>query len=479
MAYKDNREYIVALQQEEDVIRVKEEVDWDLEAGAIVRKLNEIKGPAVLFERVKHYPQGYRIFGGPIATQRRLAIALGIAPETPMSEMIKEYSDRTNKPIKPVLVRKAPCQENVVKGDDVNLFDFPFPMVHEGDGGRYTSWHITVAKDPDEGWVNWGMYRQMIHNRTHLGGLMLPFSDMGRIFYGKYAPKKKPMPFATAIGVDPISALIGMTPISYGVSEADIAGGLRKEPIELVKCVSCDLEVPAHAEIVLEGEILPEGQVDEGPFGEFTGYRTAARMPRNVYRVHTITFRNDPIITMSNMGIPTDDSCSGSTLVWSAEVSKLLKSQGFPITGVYAPPFAAGALMYIVGVKTTYSHIALHIANCIFGSKFTGPWAHMVLVVDEDVDPYNLDEVFHAFSTKCHPVRGIKTYDRAPSAPLMPYLDFEERKWSSGAKVVFDCTWPLQWPRHTTVPQKSSFKTVYPEEVQRLALDKLQRYGIK
>jgi 4-hydroxy-3-polyprenylbenzoate decarboxylase len=249
------------------------------------------------------------------------------------------------------------------------------------------------------------------------------------------------------------------------------------QAIELVKCKTVDLEVPATAEIILEGEVLRDVYVDEGPFGEYTGYRSSPRMPRSVYRVNCITYRNNPIFAMTNMGIPVEEGqITYATLGLGSEMDKLLRKNGIPITDVYVPPEGVGHLV-IVGTKTPYSNIAQVIGNLIFGSP-VGKWSHEIIVVDEDVDVYNIGEVIHAIATKCHPLRGITTY---PSFghPLAPYLSFEERTWGKGGRVVIDCTWPLDWDEEIEKPIKSSFRTIYSKEIQDLVESKWEKYGFK
>lgn len=461
---KDNREFIKQLEKTGDVKFVKREVDWDLEIGAMVRKTCEEEGPSLLFENVKDYP-GHKVYGALIATFRRFAVALGLSPETPVRDIIAEYEERINKPIKPIEVSSAPCQENVVQGDEVDLFSLPVPMVHDGDGGRYIgTWHISIAKDPDSDWVNWGMYRLQFIGPNTMAGLCIPRSDQGRIFYGKYVPYNKPMPFAVAIGADPISSMVGMSAVGPGVSEVDYAGALMRSPIELTKAVTCDIPVPANAEIILEGEILPNVGAEEGPFGEYTGYRTAPRAPRSVYKVKAITYRNNPIFTMSCMGIPTDDNAIGMAITRSVDIKRFLTGNGVPVTNVYVPPEGASMLI-VVQVKEKYSNLAQQIGQLLFGSTVGGLWSSTVIVVDEDVDIYNLKEVVHAWITKCHPVRDITVLPKAIGAPLHPFLDKQERIWSKGCKAIYDCTWPLEWTKDV-VPQKSSFATIYPKEVQ-------------
>ncbi len=471
---RDNREFIDVLKKHKELVEINEQVTWDMEMGAIVRRASEHGAPAPLFLNIKDYP-GSKVLGGPVANFKRIALAMGMDPDTHPREIIREFTKRSNNPIKPVLIKDAPCQENVIEGDDVDLSMFPTPMVHGGDGGRYIgTWHFVLADDPDEGWSNWGMYRLMLHNERHMGGLILPASDMGKI-KAKYEAKGQTLPFAAVIAPDPLSAIASTVSPPPGISESDLAGGLMGQPIELVQCKTVDLRVPATAEIILEGEILKDVFVDEGPFGEYTGYRSSPRMPRAVYKVNCVTFRNDPIFAMTNMGIPIDEGqITYATLGLGSEMEKLLKKNGVPITDVYVPPEGVGHLV-IVGTKTPYSNIAQIIANLIYGSP-VGKWSHQIIVVSEDVDVFNIGEVIHAFATKCHPLNGITTY---PSFghPLAPYLSFHERTWGKGGRVVIDCTWPLDWDEEIETPVKSSFKTIYPQEIQDLVESKWEKYG--
>jgi len=477
--YKDNREYIKALEAAGELVTINQEVDWDMEAGAIVRKVCEEKWPSPLMNKIKDYP-GHRYFGAPLASYRKLAISLGMDPNSSIPEIANVYLERTtNKaPVKPVLVDKdkAPCKENIFIGDEADILNLlPAPIVHEGDGGRYLcTWHFIVTKDPDNGDVNWGMYRQMVYDGKTMTGPLLPFSDGGKVFHGKYKPAGKPMPFATVIGPDPISAIAASAPSP--IPESEFAGMLMGKPIELVKCETVDLEVPANAEIIIEGEILPDVSLEEGPFGEYTGYRTSPRDMRTCYRVKAITYRNDPITTISNMGVPTDEGQLLRSFSLGLEMDKLLRSQGIPITGVFMMPESTHHLV-IVGVKPIYTNIAAQIAQTVFGSKL-GPWFHMVVVVDDKCDIYNFNEVLHAWTTKCHPGTGIHVW-QGVGTPLYPFLSAAERIKSVGPKVLFDCTFPLDWDSFSEVPSLVSFKTVYPQELQDKVLANWEKYGFK
>ncbi|WP_419659406.1 PpcA2: phenylphosphate carboxylase, alpha subunit [Desulfosarcina variabilis str. Montpellier] len=472
---KDNREFIARLKESKDLITVDQEVDWDLELGAIVRRVCENQLPAPHFKKITDYP-GFEAFGGPLSTYRRLAVAMGMSPDSSIPEIADEYVRRTKEtPIDPVMVdaKDAPCKQNILVGDDANLFHLPGPMVHEGDGGRYlATWHFVVAKDPDTREINWGMYRIMVFDEKTMVGPVLPFSDMGKMFHGKHVPRNEPMPFAVVLAADPLSSIASCAPSP--IPEDQLAGMLRGEPVELVKCETCDLEVPAHAEIIIEGEIIPNVSILEAPFGEYTGYRTSPRDGRTVYRIKAITHRNNPIIMVSNPGIPTDENQLLRSFSLGLEMRKLLESQGIPITGVFMLPESTHHLV-VVGVKPAYTGIARQIANLAFGSKL-GPWFHMLVVVDDKTDIYSKDEVIHALSTKCHPIRGIHKYENDVGTPLNPYASPEERKMSVGAKVLFDCLFPLDWPT-SDLPLKVAFATNYPKEIQEKVLNNWENYG--
>jgi 4-hydroxy-3-polyprenylbenzoate decarboxylase len=476
--YKDNRAYIEALLKTGDAVVVNDEVDWDLEMGAIVRRVCEKKSPSPYFKKIKDYP-GFEGFGAPIATYRRLAVSLGLDPESPIPAIAKEYLSRTaaDKGEKPKILnaKDAPCKEVVWTGDDADLFRLPAPMVHEGDGGRYIgTWHFVVAKDLDTPAINWGMYRQMVFDEKTMVGPVLPFSDMGKMFYNKYTPNNIPMPFATVIGPDPLSAIASCAPAA--IPEDEFTSLLMGEPVEVVKCETCDLYVPAHAEIIIEGVIVPNVMIEEAPFGEYTGYRTSPREKRTVYRVTAITMRKNPILPISNMGIPTDEGQLLRSFSLGLEMERMLRDQGIPITGVYMLPESTHHLV-VVGVKPAYANIATQIGQLVFGSKL-GPWFHLVVVVDDKTDIYSKDELIHNLSTRCHPKNGIIITEQGVGTPLNPYAWPEERKYSRAGKVIFDCLFPPEWPT-SMVPIKVSFDNVYPKEIREKVLSKWNQYGFK
>ncbi len=475
MVFNDNREFINALEESGDLVRVSREVDWDLEAGAILRMVSEMRKPAPFFEKIKDYPAGYRVFGEPLGTYRRLAIAMGLAPDTPYGEIRVEYERRLGSPVKPVVVRDAPCKENVVTGNDVDLFQFPAPMVHEGDGGRYIgSWHAIICTDPGRDWTNWGMYRLMILNSKHLTGLCEPYTHQYDIFSRLYAPKKKSMPVAIAIGMDPICSMMSASRSFGRRSEVDLAGAVRQEPVALVKCETSDLLVPAHSEIVLEGEMLFGKTAVEGPFGEYTGYRSDPRESRVVYRIEAITYRSDPVLTMTCMGTPVTSDTVVRSMDYELLIKRILRMNRIPFTDVHVPLDSA-TLMAVVGVKSNYKGAANQIGHAFAAAQMG---VYKVIVVEDDVDVFNMAEVFHALASKCHPTRGIWLYeDAVDPSPLNPFLSPEERKWHIGAKAVFDCTWPVEW--EGAVPGRASFNEMYGQKIKDRVVENWMNYGFK
>jgi len=478
MAFKDLRSFIQALDKTGDVIHIKQEVNWDLEAGAISRRACERQEPAVFFEKIKDYPEGYRIFSGSLGTFRRVAIAMGLDPETPVPELYAEYERRSERLIKPRVVENAPCKQNIMLGDEVDLYHLPVPYIHEGDGGRYIgTWDMVISKDPDTGWTNWGMYRFMIHNKRFIVGWPRYHSHLGMVLHKKYVPFKKPMPMALVLGADPLSHLVAATPIPIDTDEPDFAGGLRQEPVELVKCETSDLIVPAHAEIVIEGEILPDRTAEEGPFGEYTGYRTEGARMGVLCQVKAITHRDSPILTMISLGIPPDDTSIAASLTAALAMKRRLIRHGIPVTGVYVPPDGVTHLV-VVGVKSGRKDVAIQIKDVLTSRRAE---VNKIMVVNDDVDLFDFGQVIHAFATKCHPIRGIslEEVEAGKANALTPCYTVKERRAHKGGVAVFDCTWPPEWAKETETPVKNSFNTMFSEELKEKVLKNWKAFGFK
>jgi 4-hydroxy-3-polyprenylbenzoate decarboxylase len=481
----DLREFLNFLERHGELQRITEEVDWNLEMGAIVRRCYDLGAAAPLFENVTGYPKGYRALGAPLGPSRkpghslyaRTAMALGLSPETPAKEIMSFYLARKEMLIKPVVVKNGPCKENILMGADVDLLKFPVPLIHGGDGGRYIgTWHTVITKDLDSPWVNWGMYRLMIHGRDTLGCFFPDQQHVGQMLQ-KYESRKTPMPAAVAIGGAPIIPIVSAIQLPPAVNEVEVAGALMGEPVPLVRCETVDLQVPATAEIVLEGEILPGERRDEGPFGEYMGYEAGKTSPKPVFQVKAITHRNDPILPFSNMGMPIHEGQTATAFFKGAEIYSELKKMGLPVKSVFAPPFGVGH-MVVVSTETPFMNFAKRVAHAVWATK-PGLFTYYIVVVDADVDPTNMDEVIHAIATKCHPVNGIHRVPHIPGFPvLLPFLPPRERLIGDAAGVIFDCTWPKDWPAET-IPVKATLENLWPKEIQEKVLAKWKDYGFK
>ena len=490
MAYKDLREYIYALEKAGEIQRVEKEVDWNLEIGAITRRVQDLWAPAPLFENITGYP-GFKIFSAPTSLSRksryaRVALALGLPPDTSVKEIIRRYIEGRKNPILPVLVSKGPCQENVFIGDQVDLYKLPAPMIHEGDGGRYLStWHAVITKDPETGWVNYGMYRQMVHDKNTLGLPWAPGVEHWTIHHMKNITRKKRTEVAVTIGAEPLTPIIAASGTPPGMNEADIIGGIRGEPLELVKCKTIDLAVPATSEIVIEGYVEPIDPRNgenaelrkEGPFGEYTGYMGSIPSFWPVMHITAITHRNDPILTMSNMGVPVDDNASVASLTGSAELLDELQERGLPVTSVFVPP--EGVMHFCaISSKIPYHAYPRDLAVNVWATRMGKMFVHMVMITNEDVEVTDISQIMWALTTRVHPERDIWVLPKTLICPLIPWPPPDERVKMIGAKVLLDATWPLDWPSDW-VPQVASFQVLWPKEIQEKVLHNWKEYGFK
>ncbi|MBM4340462.1 MAG: UbiD family decarboxylase [Deltaproteobacteria bacterium] len=478
MVFNDHRDFFEVLERENELARVKREVDWDGEAGAISRKTFEHEGPALLFEKIKDYPEGYRISNGTSGTWSRVALSMMLPKKTPIRKIYKEYEERIDIKIPPRIAKKtnAPCKENIMLGNKVDLNAFPAPIVHEGDGGRYIgTWDVVINKDPETNWTNWGMYRFMVHTKNWLTGWPQSTSQLAFIMKKSYLPYNKPMPIAVVLGTDPLSHIVATAGIKTFEDEVDHVGGLRGEPVELVKCETSDLLVPAHAEMVIEGELMPDKIAPDGPFGEYPGYRSGTMCAGVAVKVKAVTYRSQPIVTMVCLGTPPDDSSIAASLTAAVAMKKGLLRHGVPVTDVYVPPEGVTHLI-VIGVKKGGTEIARKILDYFTLRRIM---TNKHIIVDADVDVFNMGEVLHCFATRCHPGRGILyEWYEGRSNSLTPFYSPEERKKLKGVSVAFDSTWPPEWEKEI-VPIKASFKSIYTKET----IDKVNKnwesYGIK
>ena len=283
------------------------------------------------------------------------------------------------------------------------------------------------------------------------------------------------MPIAMVLGAEPVSSLLGSTPLLYGMNEVDVAGGLRQEPVTMVKCETVDLEVPSTAEIVIEGEVIPGRRVDEGPFGEYTGH-SAHDEPTPVVKVNCITHRKNPIQTMANMGKPWDDCSVPMSISASAMMGRILRDNGVPFKAVYA----RAPLTCTVISLPSRPGLAQKVLSILGGGWRTG--MQYYILVEEDVDVTDLEEVWWAICTRMHPRNGISVIEGVGANTLIPFVTPEERKLHESVTGVLDARFPSHWTpefrkRHC---QTVDLKSAWPEEVQKRVEERWTGdYGLK
>ncbi|TDA63848.1 MAG: UbiD family decarboxylase [Clostridia bacterium] len=459
MAFKDMRDWINKLEEAGQLKRITTEVDLDKEVGTIARKVFTTGGPALLFENIKGYQttRCTKIFTGGLAARVRMALMLGLPPETKFNDIVQELRKRLKNPIPPVEVPTGPVKENIVRGDEVNLFEFPVPKWHPRDGGRYFStWCAIITRDPDTGQLNAGLYRGQILDKNKIGVLLVGAQHWG-VHFAKYRAIGKPMPVAIACGWDPVMAPVAACPVQ-NIDEFPVMGGLRGEAVELTRCETSDLMVPASAEIVVEGFISPDPPTYEveGPFAEYTGYYGDTRK-RPVIKVECITHRHDPIYrgslegqkpgTVGDPPRPNETSRIISAMV-SALTWKILDEQGVP--GIL--DLTAGTTTF-VRIRKMYRGHAKQVAAALWGSSTSLYLYKNVVVVDEDIDIRDLRSLEWAFSYRVNAAEDdIVVFPGMPGSPLDPAIRYHDRnelefgagKWS---RVLIDATKNWDYPR--------------------------------
>jgi 4-hydroxy-3-polyprenylbenzoate decarboxylase len=483
---KSLREYIEALQALGELQEIDVEVDCNLEMGAIIRRSYELRAPAPLFNRIRGIEPGFRVLGAPagVSGQKdlflaRVALSLGLPPIARALEIVEALVEAHGKPpIAPRRVPSGPCKENKLLGPAVDLSRLPAPLIHDGDGGRYlNTWGTIIVRTPDGLWTNWSITRIMVTGKNTMAGGVIPTQHLG-IIYRQWQALGRPMPFALAIGTEPAIPFVSGMPLDEGVNEADFLGGYLGDPLEVVDCDTVDLQVPATAEIVIEGHLLPNQNTREGPMGEYSGYLMSdGGMISPVFQVSALTHRNDPILPVVAAGEPIEENHTCWGLGVSAQLLWDLRRQGFPVSACFIP-FQSAAHWVVVTVRRAAvreegaQKLAQNLADIVFQSRI-GCYLPKILLMDDDIDPSNLDEVVWAFATRGHP-RGQFLFPEEKMLPLVAFLTSEERKAARGTKVIYNCLLP-----ENGALRRSSFRYAWPPEIQEQVVRNWKRYGYR
>ncbi len=475
------RDYITALDAIGELQRISAPVSLDLEAGAIIRRSYELKAPAPLFSNLTGYnvEPGFRVLGAPagVSSQSglylaRVALSLGLEPTASGREIVEALaSARGLRGIKPKIVSTGPCKENIRLRDDVDITRVPAPLLHGGDGGRFINTYGTiVARTPDGRWTNWSIARIQIIDARRMSGIVAPSQHIGRI-HAMWKAQGKDMPFALALGVEPAIPFVSGMPIPEWEDEADYVGAYLGEAIEVVKCETNDLHVPATTEIVIEGRLSATDRVLEGPMGEYAGYQwRGVSSEKPVYHVEAMTFRNELILPVVVAGEPVEEDHTAWGIPNAAEVLYALRKEGLPVTMVWPTLEAANHWLVVTVPKDwrvqsglSSTGLCRRYGDAIFGAKH-GTGMVKVILLEDDVDATDTSEVVWAFATRCHPGTGEHVFDARSNAALSVYLDDNEKKTMTATKAVYDCLTRDEWTGGRQ-PSRTSLARGYPPDV--------------
>ncbi|HEY3115170.1 MAG TPA: UbiD family decarboxylase, partial [Chloroflexota bacterium] len=428
-------------------LRVVRGADVDEGIGQATDVLHHTVGsPVAIFDDIPGYAPGYRVLVNSFQTHERVAFTLGVPHDRPLREMLDHWRSRLTslRPISPIEVKDGPVMENVMTGNDVNLLKFPAPKWHPLDGGRYIgTGSFDVTRDPDDGWVNCGTYRVMVQNEKQVGYYISP-GKHGRMHRQKYFDRGEKCPVVMVLGSNPLMFLASCTEVPYQLTEYDWVGGVTGEPMKVIRGPITGLPFPADAEIVLEGFANPDVQLPEGPFGEWTGYYASGGRTEPVLDVQAIYHRNDPILLGSPPNKPPDEQARYRAFMRSALLRDDLEKAGLPaIEGVWCHEVGGSRLLVAVSIKQQYAGHARqagHLACNVHAGNYLGRY---VIVVDEDIDPTNLEDVMWALCTRSDPVRSIDIIQRAWSGPLDPAIHPDEKGHNS--RAIIDACRPYEW----------------------------------
>ena len=424
-----------------------ENVHWDLELSTLTEIINERAKtrPAILFDCIKDYPQGYRVAANLVSSVDRLAMTLGMKPGLGDMGFVQAWRQQVKKisPLAAQTVSSGGLFENTRRGRDINLLQFPVPRWHELDGGRYIGTDdLVITRDPEEGWVNVGTYRIMVHGPDRVALHMSP-GKHGRVHKDKYHAQGKAMPVAVSFGHHPINFVVASTDVPNRVNEYDYAGGILGAPLQVVKGPLTGLPIPADSEIAIEGEVAVDDVMPEGPFGEWTGYYASNQPAVPVIQIKALHFRNDPILC----GFPLLKPSSGDNLHFSLMRSSLiwnaLDEAGVPdVKAVWCHP-AGGRFLTVISIKQRYPGHARQAGMIACQCRSGAYLGRYVIVVDEDIDITNSEEVLWVLSSRSDPAESIEILRRAWSGPLDPRIARDQVGHSS--RAVIDATRPYEW----------------------------------
>ncbi len=453
MPVKDLRSWIAELENAGEVTTIKGANTTEEIGGIVDIYMRKPGNPAVLFDEIPGHPKGHRVLANILTSHQRCAIALGQDPKSTHRDLTqwwrKYFADKPSVPARPV--NGGPILENVMKGGEVDITKIPTPRWHEGDGGPFIGTAcLVIMKDPDSGWVNAGCYRIQSHG-PNTAGLMMSPGKHCRIIMGKYHDRGEKCPVAVVTGMHPALFMLAGLEVPYGKSELDMAGGILGEGVEVINMPKTGLPVPAHAEIAFEGYIAPDDKIMEGPLGEWTGYYSGEARPEPVIRIETLMHRNNPILVGAIPGVPPNDNTFYFGAYRCGAVWNQLEAAGVPgVQGVGALEAGGSRFWLTVSIKQMYGghskQAAMAAASCHAGA-FNNRW---VVVVDDDIDPTNINDVLWAMCTRVDAREDLEIIRGGWSSALDP-MCYEYDGDRRNTRTIIDACIP--WSRIKTFPK--------------------------
>ena len=467
MKYRDLRDFIRLLEERGQLKRISQEIDPYLEMTEIADRTLRAQGPALLFENPKgsRHPVLANLFGTPqrvawgmgqndVSALRDVGewMAMLKEPEPPkglrdLFDKLPLFKQILNMPVK--RLSKAPCQEIVLTGDDVDLYQLPVQHCWPGDVAPLVTWGLTITRGPYKKRQNLGIYRQQLLAKNKLVMRWLDHRG-GAIDFREWqeAHPGEPYSVAVAIGADPATILGAVTPVPDTLSEYAFAGLLRQSRTEVVKALSCDLDVPASAEIVLEGYLMPGEIAPEGPYGDHTGYYNEVdEFP--VFTITHMTMRKDAIYHSTYTGRPPDEPAMLGVALNEVFVP-LLRKQFPEIVDFYLPPEGCSYRMAVVTIKKRYPGHAKRVMMGVWSFLRQFMYTKFVIVCDDDVNARDWNDVIWAITTRMDPARDTTLIENTP----IDYLDFASPVAGLGSKMGLDATnkWPGETQREWGTP---------------------------
>ncbi|KID82238.1 3-octaprenyl-4-hydroxybenzoate carboxy-lyase [Metarhizium guizhouense ARSEF 977] len=488
------RSFVDALKADNDLVEINTPVDPHLEAAAITRRVCETNDKAPLFNNVIGSQNGlFRILGAPASLRNspkerygRLARHLGLAPTASMRDILDKMLSASNiPPIPPQVVPTGPCKENFLDESQIDLTKLPAPQIHQADGGKYIqTYGMHIVQSPDGSWTNWSIARAMVSDEKHLTGLVFEPQHIWKI-HQMWKKEGRDVPWALAFGVPPAAIMASSMPIPDGVTEAGYVGAMTGSALQLVKCDTNNLLVPATSEIVFEGTLSISEQGVEGPFGEMHGYvfpHDAHTGPK--YHVKRITYRNNPILPMSSCGRLTDETHTLIGSLAAAEIREICQQNGLPVTDAFAP-FESQVTWVALRIdtarlremKTTPAEFRKKVGDVVFKEK-AAHTIHRLVLVGDDIDVYQGKDVLWAFSTRCRPSMDETFFEDVLGFPLIPYMSHGNGPPSRGGKVVSDALLPCEYTTGRDW-QAADFEHSYPEPLKQKILANWTKLGFQ